>query len=143
MLFKKSESEETRQIKLILFVGLAFLISGWLSCGEIKYMVWGQQGEATVTSVKKVANPSRHGRREVIAVQYAWSEKGGLHRKDVMNMNPESAPARGDKLSIDYLPGAKGSRLRGQANYVALVFFFGLLAVMAFVVIRLVRVGSR
>jgi hypothetical protein len=143
MFFKRTEDETTRQIKMIFLVGLLFLLSAWMSCLEVKYVIWGMKADAKVISVKKVMNPSRHGSMKVMAVKYAWTEEGGTARTDVVNVEIDQAPALGDVLAIDYLPGVQGSRLQGRWNYIALTFFLVMLGIGLFVVGRVVWEGRK
>ncbi|MBK8269516.1 MAG: hypothetical protein IPK83_14900 [Planctomycetes bacterium] len=138
MFLKRKEDESTRQIKMIFLVGLLFLMSAWMSCTEVKYGIGGKQAEAKVVSVKKVMNPSRHGSMKVMAVKYAWSEKGGTARTDVVNVEIDQAPALGDILAIDFLPGVHGSRMQVRWNYIAVTFFLVMLGIGLFVVGRVV-----
>ncbi len=120
--------KETVKLNVLVFVALAFLISAYASCRDIKYELWGVTTEATITRTRKKI--TTRGRRvvHVLVVDYRFVEEDGTERNDDMSRELDWQAPSGNKLQIDYLPGAEGeSRRHGKRNYIALVFFFGTL----------------
>ncbi len=134
---------ETRRFKLIVLVGLMFLVSAWASCQEMKYAIWGRTAEAQVYSAEKVSVSSGRRVKNTVAVRYRWSDADDGEREDVQNLDLSWQRPADDVIRIEYLPGVKASRMAGERNWVAITIFLVVSGVMVFVVVKTWREGSR
>jgi hypothetical protein len=129
--------DETRRFKIMVFVGLLFVLSAYSSCQEIKYSIWGKTAEATISSTQRMR---MRRTRTVLVVRYEFTEESGAQRTDSMAQPLDWQPPADGKLSIDYLAGAKGeSRLHGEWNFIAVSFFLVMLGTMVFFVVKTFR----
>lgn len=133
--------EETSKFKGLLIVGVLFVVSGFWSCQEFKYLVRGTPADATVRQVSKQRIPFDKRHREEWLIEFSYSDKAGQRLVERETLpEAELPPADGQTLAIEYLPGADDSaRFAGRRNYVAMAFFLGTLGVLAFFIIRLWR----
>lgn len=129
---------ELARFKWILIAGIAFLFSAYLSYKELKFAVWGETAEATVTDTHEV----RGGRRSSpkLAVEYTFTDESGAHHSERDDVSINSAISTNDLLTVQYLPGVDdSSRIEGNSNRFAVVIFLGSLAWLAFSFFKLYR----
>lgn len=113
--------EEFQKFKWILFAGVAFVVSAFVSWKELRFAVWSATAEATVTGTFEV----RGGRRSSpkTAVEYTFTDEVGTQRSERDDI-PISWPAPLDVVIVQYFPGVEdSSRIKGNSNPVAVVFF--------------------
>lgn len=118
----------------------AFVISFWLSFQEFQYPLWGRTTEA---AVNRVYDRERAGRRsggpERVA-SYSFQEAGAGNRDESTTVPLDWEPPSNGRVTVQYVPGAKNrSRIEGQRNTGALVVFFGSLAAVALLILKLAR----
>ena len=133
------------QIRTVIFLIGTFLVSGWVSCTELNYLIWGKEAAATIKSVNvtKTLGTRRRAPRDVLAVKYEWTDAGYGERRDVMNRELDWTVPSDGIIQIAYLPGVKGSRLAGERNLLGPIVFIVMAAVMIFVIVQTWREGSR
>ena len=117
--------EESGRLGIWALLLILFLVSGWLSCRELKYAAWGRSATADVVRVRKYKERRRYDPDEIAMadVRYQWTDTDDGQRRDGVLLLAEDAPAEGDVIAIDYLPGVKDSRLSGDRNDWAIAFF--------------------
>ena len=124
-------SVELEKSKLGFCFIVLFITSGIVSCGEIKYVLWGETTDATIVSVTRgtaITGYSRSSSRTVPVkdVRYKFAEKDGTEREGVVSMSIRWEPPKNRELKIDYVPGhERKSRLHGDNNNIQLMFFLG------------------
>lgn len=129
--------DDTRRFKIMLFVGMLFLVSTYCSCQEMKYAIWGKTAEATISRTQRM-QMRRTG--TVLVVYYEFTEQGGAQRTDSMTRSLDWQPPADGKLVIDYLAGAEGkSRPHGEWNYIAVAFFLVMLGALTIFVVKTFR----
>ncbi len=132
--------DDTRRFKIMLFVGMLFLVSAYCSCQEMKYAIWGKTAEATITSTRPMVVSEGRRTRRVLMVQYQFTEANGTERRDSTTRALDWQPPADGKLIIDYLAGVEGrSRPHGKWNYIAVAFFLIMLSAMVFFVVKTFR----
>ncbi len=129
---------ESRRAGRWLMAFCIYLVSFYLSYQELKYAFRGESAIATIVSVRITTTPGSRTSppRDVLAVRYAWHQKNGLRREDVINRAINWQAPEDGRLSIDYLPDEKGSRAAGERNTVALTVFGIMTAAAFFVIVR-------
>ncbi|HPF39317.1 MAG TPA: hypothetical protein P5081_01135 [Phycisphaerae bacterium] len=120
-----ANDEESGRLGLWAFLVILFLLSGWLSCRELKYAAWGRSANADVVRVNKYIDRRKYEFDEIpmADVRYQWTDADDGQRKDGVLLRAEDAPAEGDIIAIEYLPGVKDSRMTGDRNAWAIAFF--------------------
>lgn len=134
------QDNELQRFKFALFAFVAVVISGYISWGEMKYMVWGKSADATVTQAREEERRGRRGRRyQVLVVDYTFVEADGTRRseRDEVSSGTEVPTPT---ATVQYLPGvANSSRLTGQENVLAVIIFVGSLAWMGYSIYSIAR----
>ena len=121
------DSDDLRQIKLLLFVGIVFLFSAWYSWREFKYLTFGNTADAQVTSAEIVEHRGRRGSRyEKLAVQFTFTDAAGASQSGRQELDPDAEVNVGDVVGIQYIAGDSYSpRLQGTGSKVAVIAFVG------------------
>jgi hypothetical protein len=116
--------DRSQMWKLRIGLGLitCFVASGFMSFGELKYLIWGKTAAAQVEATYERIGGRRSGPR--LGVEYRFQEEGGASRTEEDQVAIDSAIGEGDTVSIQYLPGEAGrSRIEGNRKIGAVVFF--------------------
>jgi hypothetical protein len=136
---------ETKRFKLLLFVGILFLVSAFFSWRELKYIAFGKRTDAKLVRVYETTEYARRGRtRQKQAVEYQFTDGGGQARTERDTIAASATPPRGPTVPIQYLDGSPGSsRLPGNSQRIWLIPFCGTLGFMGFKFYRLVQESKR
>jgi hypothetical protein len=112
------DSDDLRQIKLLLFVGIVFLFSAYYSWREFKYLTFGKTADAQVTSAEIVEHRGRRGSRyEKLAVQFTFTDAAGASQSGRQELDPDAEVRAGDVVGIQYIAGDSYSpRLQGTGS---------------------------
>lgn len=134
--------EEMRQLKSMakwILIGLVvFISSGYYAFQELKFMIWGQTAEATVTNVFETAER----RKPLLAVEYTFTDAEGQHHSERDDV-PRSWPRPGPKVTVQYLSGVEdSSRLEGHSSSTAVWVFLTCCGLMAFGCFKLYQMAS-
>lgn len=134
--------DEMRQLKSmakwILLAVVVFFSSGYYAFQELKFMIWGQTAEATVTNVFETAER----RKPLLAVEYTFTDAEGAHHSERDDV-PRSWPKPGPKVTVQYLSGVEdSSRLEGHSSTTAVWVFLTCCGLMAFGVFKLYQMAS-
>lgn len=117
---------EVRKFYWLVLAAAGFLVSGVLSCMELRYSFWGKVAEAQVLRTYESAN--RYGRyyqQRLLAVEYVFTEADGTQRIERDDV-PIDWPAPGVTVAVQYIPGvAQTSRLAGDTASIAVWIFLG------------------
>jgi hypothetical protein len=149
--------------KMYLFIGalLVFLVSGYYSFNEARYLIFGKttsavlmEGAGSLGTLLDMP-AGRRGRREVVvSVKYAFKDTDGTvraesdrvspdwhdeHRTDFVPIAPSHENAtitgnNGTAIAVEFIPGTLGSsRLRGNGHLFGTIpFVLSTLAVIGF-----------
>ena len=124
-----------QKMKFVLTIIALVLISLFMSCQELHYMVSGKTADATMNS--RVENFENRMRR---VVGYNYMDRGEARQKFVEV--PMDWPGVGQPtVKVQYIPGSDTSRLYGQTNMVWVIIFFISLAVAAVAAVVVVKWG--
>jgi hypothetical protein len=137
--------QELARAKWLLFSGVLFLVSCFLSYAELVYLLRGKQVQATVTSAYETPIRGRFGtvRGMQRTVEYAFTEADGTRRTDSDTVSLDWDLPNNGTVPVQYTPGAEGrSRLAGHVNLVALVIFAVSVVVLGIFGYRLWREAS-
>ncbi len=126
---------EARKVKALLCIAVVALVSGFSSYTELKFLVWGTNGEARIVNCYE----ARKGRRdEHVAVVYQYDDAGTL-RQDSDHMPIGWQPPGSRLVQIQYIRGAAyGSRIEGQRSLTAVTIFGICLLVGAGFVVKII-----
>ncbi|MEX0704804.1 MAG: DUF3592 domain-containing protein [Planctomycetales bacterium] len=127
------EEAELARFKWLLISGVAFLISAFFAWSELQYALRSRTVEAELVEVRETYTVGRRGRRvPKLEVEYRFTEEDGALRLERDDVSTDWPLPEADTVAVQYFPGAPGeSRLAGHRNWIALVVFFGTLAVVA------------
>lgn len=129
--------EEFRKFKWILCAGVAFIVCGIISWNELKYAVWSETADATVTRTFEY-QAGRRGTRKT-AVEYTFAEEDGTRRSERDDI-PINWPVPADVVTVQYLPGVENaSRVDGNSNQLPVVFFVICAVLLGFSFFKLYR----
>ena len=134
--------EETARFKVMMFVGIVFLVSAFLSWRELKYLTFGKEVDAKLVRVYTFEDVGRRGRvREKIGVDYEFKDaETGDVRKETDTLPITATPPKGPTVKVQYLEGSEGgSRLAGHAQTIWLWVCGGTLAFLGYKFFALVR----
>lgn len=113
-------TEESGRASLWLVTVFLLLLCALISCREAKYVIWGRTIDAEVVRVRKFPAQARDNEIQMADVHYLWFDVDDGERRDAIRKRAEDAPAVGDRIDIDYLPGVKDSREAGDRNFLAI-----------------------
>lgn len=107
---------------------VAWIFSAVFTYDEFRYLVGSERTDATITSISQVARGRRATGPTHLAVNYKFDHEGKPHTGSVYVPLDWTPPPTG-LLPIQYFPGENvRSRIAGDVNWWALLFFFGTLA---------------
>ena len=132
-------NEESGALFWLIVAILVFIVSGLISWREMKYQLYGETTEAVIKRVIPVKHRDRGRDYTVYHVRYMWTQRDGVKREDVDDVGTEWNRPASDTIRIDFLSGEQGSRLSGDVNYFALVYFYGSAAIMIVVFVLTAR----
>ena len=122
-----------RSLRLLIFGGSIFAISGYFSYVEAVYLVQGASARAAVTKVSEVTVRNRSSTSKRWQVEYVFAEPNGAQRSGSDTQHIDWKRPSDGKLLVQYTPGVDGRcRIDGKVNWVPLGLFGGCLAVLAF-----------
>lgn len=117
---------EVRKFHWLVLAAAGFLVSGFLSCMELRYFLWGAVAEAQVLRTYETLNRySRSLKQPLLGVEYVFTEADGTPRHERDNV-PIDWPVPGAAVKVQYIPGvAHTSRLAGDTASIAVWIFLG------------------
>lgn len=130
---------EMARVRVLVITTIAFFISMFASCSEMKYQLWGKTTTAELLKVTKVQESRRS---HSLALDYQFTDADGQVRKEEDRVStswvPPAAPeGQRPTIQVDYIPGSPGtSRLDGQSNIVFVIIF---LAILGFLVLQVAK----
>jgi hypothetical protein len=96
--------EETRKLKLIIFVIILAIVATVKSCGELRYTVSGKTAEGTLTGVQETRT-SRRTSGVILMYKFSDSE-GRAHKGRVTVSHARAAELAGQTSEVTYLPSS-------------------------------------
>jgi hypothetical protein len=131
----------TWKVRLFFVAVFGFLYSAYLAAGELNYALWGKAAQARLLGVSQARDIGVSGRSSAaVAYEYSFYDEGLGQRTETDLAPPDWTGPRGEMIAVQYIPGSTNkSRLAGHRETWAVVFFFGLLAVLVAFVWRLIR----
>ena len=136
--------QELTRAKWLLFSGLFFLVSCFMSYRELVYLVRGRVAQAAVTKAYEVTQRGRFGVSQGtrLTVEYTFTEPDGTRRSDSDTVDTDWPLPSNESVPVQYTPGAGGrSRLSGHVNWAWIAIFVVSLGVMGVFGYRLWRVA--
>jgi len=120
------QDEEITKFKQILIAGLTFAISTVFSYRELKYTLWSKTADAMVTRKFDTAESTGRRRKELIAVEYQFTETDGTTRMDRDRVAIDFPLPQTPTVTVQYLPAVKdSSRLLGISRSYFVWAFIG------------------
>ena len=132
--------DEVRRLKIMLGVGIFFLVCAYFSWRELKYTIVGKETDAKLVRVYETTERGRRGRTyQKQAVEYQFTDDG-TSRTETDTLSRSAPQPSGSTVRVQYLRGAPGSsRLPENAQQFWLLLFFGTLAFLGFKFWQLMR----
>lgn len=122
---RRGDSEESNWWLPVSFFGtILFLASCYHAFGEFHYLLFAKQTQGTVVRSFLETQRSRGFRRRRHhhrVVEYTFKDDGTTRKE--RDWVPISWEAPKGEIAIDYIPGRRSSRVAGNHNYLALIFF--------------------
>jgi hypothetical protein len=138
------QEAEMAKLKWLLIAGIGFLISGYFSLHELRYVMFAKTAQANVTQVREKQVTGRRGRtRTVLVVDYRFTDATGTTRSENDSLPSDWSGAVSGTVGVQYIPGVENaSRIEGQFNYFAVGGFLVCCAGLAFGLYKLVRLAN-
>ncbi len=122
---------ESVKLRFALVLFVFFLISGWYSFQELRYLLSARVAEATVDRVeireeRVYRRRYRSGTRQfqLVTVHFAGGNQGAESLTLRLPMGHQYHPQQ--TLKVQYIPGETDmTRLSGSGNWISVVFFLG------------------
>ena len=131
--------DEAKKVKVLMYVTIAFLVSLYVSYGELAYLRLGKKTTAKLTKAYLKVSESDRTNEKSVEIKYKFAEPDGTHRIGSDSMPGGWRPKNWDpdmetgEVEIQFTPGEDGrSRVTGHVNWIGLVLFFVLLSVLGF-----------
>lgn len=116
--------EQAQKMKPFLFAGLIFLMSCWLSLTEVRYLIWGKEATASVSSEYDSRGHELPARNGLSKVRISFSD--GSEQRNHQITVPASTSLASGQLQIEYIPGSHISpRLVGDRQWWAMAVVAG------------------
>lgn len=124
--------EEVKKFKWILLCGIGFLVSGCSALEEVRYSIWGETAEATIT---RTYETSLH---DDLVVEYQFVEADGASRSEHDKIADDSLLPESDRVPVEYFPGVKdSSRLAANRSMMRVYLFGGCIVLFGAAIYRL------
>ncbi len=135
------EQAERRHAGLLIALGVAFLVAGWSSWTEWRYLTRGRSVDADVTRLFEFSVPTRSGRSQPrLGIDYRFRDADGIEHEDRDWVSLPSELQGAVRVRVQYLPGAPGdSRLAANRAVLGPVLFVGCLVGIVVVLVRFAR----
>ncbi len=126
---------ETRNLRLAMTAFMVFVMSGFFSVGELRYLAWGRKAPAEVVEAVIGRDPNSRKAREALLATVSFRDSEGQNRTTTLILPPDSQLAAGAATTVQYVPGDQYAiRLDGDRELLWVgIFVAGLLATAAFV----------
>ncbi|WP_337174308.1 hypothetical protein [Paludisphaera sp.] len=124
---------EIRRLRLAMTALVVFVVSGFSSVNEPRYLLWGRAARADVVEAKLGRDPGSRRGRNVMLATLSYREEGGEHRTTTDILPPDWEITAGDEVAVQYIPGDPyTARVVGNRSLLPVAVFGGsLLAVGA------------
>lgn len=113
---------EVYRFKVALVCGILFLVSTFMSYGELRYMMSGETAQATLIRAYETSRVSRRGgerRTLVVEYQFADANAGGVRKESDRVPTDWPIERAATQIAVEYIPGEPGSsRLHGHSQMV-------------------------
>ena len=110
---------EQRAFKVSVGLVALFIFSGFQSCAELKYSIWGESVEGNVIHVQEYG--------EGVKIKYRYVDQDGQGHKGVEQVSTEAWLGRkGDTVRVTYIPGTSSYRLESKKSLWPLTIFGGM-----------------
>lgn len=128
------------KFRLILGAVALFIASCVMSVREARYMMFGELADARVTDVKTVTRHGRYGSTyEKLKISYQFNDEGSS-RNESDTVDPYTPAHKGETISVEFIPGARGSsRLEGHTQQYWLIVFGGAMVFVGFAGVKFWR----
>ncbi|WP_165248370.1 DUF3592 domain-containing protein [Paludisphaera soli] len=131
---------ETLKIRLAFGAFLAFMISGFYSVNELRYLIWGRTAPGQVAEAYVGPDPNRRGRAEALIVTVTFRDQDGGARSATDVVHGDSEISVGDEVPVQYVPGSEYAvRLAGNRQLAPVFLFLGCLGALAVFIGLLIR----
>ena len=130
-------SKETFQLRLMLIVGILFIVSAFTSCQEIRYTTFGRTADASIVKTLRVANR----RSSNLLLTYSFADLDGTRRTEEddvsLDFQPDQDDAGHNIVSIQFIPGSPGaSRIPSGARWIHIAIFLIMLTALSILAVR-------
>jgi hypothetical protein len=130
-------SKETLQLRLMLIVGVLFIVSAFTSCQEIRYTTFGRTTAASIVKTQTVTN--RRSRN--LLLTYSFADLDGTKRTEEDDVSLDFQPIQDDEgrniVSIQFIPGSPGaSRIPGGGRWIIIGIFVIMLTALSIIAVR-------
>lgn len=131
---------ESSKIRLAFGAFMVFVVSGYYSLDEARYLAWGRNAQADVVESYVSPNPGGRRRPDVRVVRVSFPDEEGRARTGTDLLHRDSEVRAGDRVAVDYIPGNEYMvRLVGHRNLAPVFIFLACLGAMAVFLGMLVR----
>lgn len=130
-------SKETLQLRLMLIVGVLFIVSAFTSCQEIRYTAFGRTADAAIVKTQTV----RNRRSSNLLLTYSFADLDGVKRTEEDDVALDFQPGEDDEgnsiVSIQFIPGSPGaSRIPGGGRWIIIGIFVIMLTALTVIAVR-------
>ena len=123
LLIRDKETRDSyRGLSIAAFLVLAFVVSGFRSCTQIKYSLWGVPTTARVMSSKVLEMEENLGKADV-SYQYV-DDEGEKHERSYRTRKGDVIPERGASMEILYLSTSSGASIAASERTMAPIALF-------------------
>ena len=126
---------EVYRFKVMLVCGILFLVSIFMSYGELQYMASGETVQANLINAYETTRYSRRGvPRHTLVVEYQFTDgERGVRKESDRVRTSWPLDTASAHVPIEYIPGSPGSsRLYGHTQMVWVYIFGASLLAMGF-----------
>ena len=116
---------EAAKLKWFLGATIVFIVSAFISYGELAYLLRGHDADARITRVREIEESTRRGLQTRKVIEYEFTDNQGHRRRGSDKVDVDwPVPEGASTIKVQYRSGEDGpSRLAGHANLIGPVVF--------------------
>jgi hypothetical protein len=131
---------EAAKLKWFLGAAIVFIVSAFISHGELAYLVGGRDADARITRVREIEESTRRGLQTRKVIEYEFTDNQGHRRRGSDKVDVDWPVPEGSTIKVQYRSGEDGpSRLAGHTNLVGPIVFVAALIFLGVVGYRFWR----